>query len=217
MSDTEQHRLQKLLLNFTWWVTRKDVEENNIFEGGFLGLDNIGVFDRNTTLPEGMVLEQSDGTAWMGMFAAVMLAMALELARTDPVYERVQGESRQHLLIVTARQQAEHKVTRFLLGDRAARDSKRIGQHGLRQAGAGAQLEHGLPKGIVALTIGVPRHRRPLCLPREPPAPGKQCEATGKKFVTFWRLTSPSTLAILGGVGYARGGFTLSWRVWAMV
>jgi len=78
---------QKLMLNFTWWVNRKDAEENNIFEGGFLGLDNIGVFDRNTTLPDGMVLEQSDGTAWMGMFAVSMLAMALELARTDPVYE----------------------------------------------------------------------------------------------------------------------------------
>ena len=78
---------QKLMLNFTWWVNRKDAEENNVFEGGFLGLDNIGVFDRNTTLPEGMVLEQADGTAWMGMFAAIMLAMAVELARTNPVYE----------------------------------------------------------------------------------------------------------------------------------
>jgi hypothetical protein len=77
---------QKLLLNFTWWVNRKDAEENNIFEGGFLGLDNIGVFDRNMPLPEGAVLEQSDGTAWMGMFSVNMLAMAMELARTDPVY-----------------------------------------------------------------------------------------------------------------------------------
>ena len=56
------------MLNFTWWVNRKDAQENNVFQGGFLGLDNIGVFDRNTTLPDGMVLEQSDGTAWMGMF-----------------------------------------------------------------------------------------------------------------------------------------------------
>ncbi len=80
---------QKLMLNFTWWVNRKDQEENNIFEGGFLGLDNIGVFDRNTTLPDGMVLEQSDGTAWMGMFGVTMLAMALELARSNPVYSIV--------------------------------------------------------------------------------------------------------------------------------
>ena len=91
---------QKLLLNFTWWVNRKDAEENNIFEGGFLGLDNIGVFDRNTTLPDGMVLEQSDGTAWMGMFAAVMLAMALELARTDPVYEDMATKLFDHFLYI---------------------------------------------------------------------------------------------------------------------
>jgi Glycosyl hydrolase family 63 C-terminal domain len=77
---------QKLLLNFTWWVNRKDAENNNIFEGGFLGLDNIGVFDRNTPLPEGAVLEQSDGTAWMGMFSVNMLAIAMELASIDPVY-----------------------------------------------------------------------------------------------------------------------------------
>src|SRR2546429_9186623 len=75
------------MLNFTWWVNRKDAEENNIFEGGFLGLDNIGVFDRNMTLPDGAGLEQADGTAWMGMFAAIMLAIALEPARTDTVYE----------------------------------------------------------------------------------------------------------------------------------
>src|SRR2546423_11144726 len=76
----------KLLLNFTWWVNRKDAEDNNLFEGGFLGLDNIGVFDRNTSLPDGMVLEQSDGTAWMGMFAAVILALVLGLARAKPVF-----------------------------------------------------------------------------------------------------------------------------------
>jgi Glycosyl hydrolase family 63 C-terminal domain len=91
---------QKLLLNFTWWVNRKDQEENNIFQGGFLGLDNIGVFDRNTTLPDGIVLEQSDGTAWMGMFGASMLAMALELARTDPVYEDMATKLFDHFLYI---------------------------------------------------------------------------------------------------------------------
>jgi mannosylglycerate hydrolase MGH1-like protein/glycosyl hydrolase family 63 len=90
----------KLLLNFTWWVNRKDAQENNIFEGGFLGLDNIGVFDRNTTLPDGIVLEQSDGTAWMGMFAAVMLAMALELARADPVFEDMATKLFDHFLYI---------------------------------------------------------------------------------------------------------------------
>ena len=91
---------QKLLLNFTWWVNRKDAQENNIFQGGFLGLDNIGVFDRNTTLPDGMVLEQSDGTAWMGMFGANLLAMALELARADPVYEDMATKLFDHFLYI---------------------------------------------------------------------------------------------------------------------
>ena len=91
---------QKLLLNFTWWVNRKDQEENNIFQGGFLGLDNIGVFDRNTTLPDGIVLEQSDGTAWMGMFGASLLAMALELARADPVYEDMATKLFDHFLYI---------------------------------------------------------------------------------------------------------------------
>jgi Glycosyl hydrolase family 63 C-terminal domain len=91
---------QKLLLNFTWWVNRKDAEENNIFEGGFLGLDNIGVFDRNMTLPEGAVLEQSDGTAWMGMFAAIMLAIALELAHNDPVYDDMASKLLDHYMYI---------------------------------------------------------------------------------------------------------------------
>ncbi|MBV8399578.1 MAG: glucosidase [Acetobacteraceae bacterium] len=90
----------KLMLNFTWWVNRKDAEENNIFEGGFLGLDNIGAFDRNMTLPEGAVLEQSDGTAWMAMFAAVMLAMALELASSDPVYFDMAAKLTDHYLYI---------------------------------------------------------------------------------------------------------------------
>ena len=75
----------KLLLNFTWWVNRKDPEGNNIFQGGFLGLDNIGVFDRSTPLPTGGHLEQSDGTSWMGMYCLNMLAIALELAKEDPL------------------------------------------------------------------------------------------------------------------------------------
>jgi len=95
-----ERMFQKLLLNFTWWVNRKDAEDNNIFEGGFLGLDNIGVFDRNTTLPEGAVLEQSDGTAWMGMFAAIMLAMAMELAQTDPVYEDMASKLFEHYMYI---------------------------------------------------------------------------------------------------------------------
>jgi hypothetical protein len=83
----------KLLLNFTWWVNRKDAEGRNVFQGGFLGLDNIGVFDRSKPLPTGGYLEQSDGTSWMGMYCLNMLAIALELARTDPAYEDVASKS----------------------------------------------------------------------------------------------------------------------------
>ena len=96
-----ERMFQKLLLNFTWWVNRKDAEENNIFEGGFLGLDNIGVFDRNTVLPGGMVLEQADGTAWMCMFDLMMLGIALELARTDPVYVDMANKLLDHFMYIT--------------------------------------------------------------------------------------------------------------------
>ena len=72
---------QKLMLNFTWWVNRKDAEGNNLFSGGFLGLDNIGVFDRSKPLPTGGFLQQADGTAWMGFYCLTMLSIALELAR----------------------------------------------------------------------------------------------------------------------------------------
>jgi hypothetical protein len=90
----------KLLLNFTWWINRKDSEENNIFEGGFLGLDNIGVFDRNATLPSGWVLEQSDGTSWMATYCLVMLEMAFYLAEEEPVYEDVASKFFEHFLYI---------------------------------------------------------------------------------------------------------------------
>ena len=91
----------KLLLNFTWWVNRKDEEGNNVFEGGFLGLDNIGVFDRNTDLPLGGHLEQSDGTSWMAMFCLNMLAIALELAKDDKVYEDVASKFFEHFVYIS--------------------------------------------------------------------------------------------------------------------
>ncbi|HYF62240.1 MAG TPA: hypothetical protein VD886_05455, partial [Herpetosiphonaceae bacterium] len=90
----------KLLLNFTWWVNRKDFEGNNVFEGGFLGLDNIGVFDRSAQLPTGGHLEQSDGTSWMGMFSLNMMVIALELARTNPVYEDIATKFLEHFLFI---------------------------------------------------------------------------------------------------------------------
>ncbi len=90
----------KMLLNFTWWVNRKDAEGDNIFQGGFLGLDNIGVFDRSKPAPTGGYLEQADGTAWMGMFCLNMLAMALELAREKPAYEDVATKFFEHFVYI---------------------------------------------------------------------------------------------------------------------
>jgi hypothetical protein len=90
----------KLLLNFTWWVNRKDVEGMNVFQGGFLGLDNIGVFDRSAMLPTGGHLEQSDGTSWMAMYSLDMLAIALELAADNPTYEDVASKFWEHFIYI---------------------------------------------------------------------------------------------------------------------
>ncbi len=91
---------QKLLLNFTWWVNRKDAEGKNLFAGGFLGLDNIGVFDRSKPLPTGGHLEQADGTAWMAFYCATMLSMALELAKDDPAYEDMASKFFEHFVAI---------------------------------------------------------------------------------------------------------------------
>jgi Glycosyl hydrolase family 63 C-terminal domain len=90
----------KLLLNFNWWVNRKDAEGNNVFEGGFLGLDNIGVFDRSAPLPTGGHIEQSDGTSWMGMYCLNMLAIAFELARDNHAYEDVASKFFEHFVYI---------------------------------------------------------------------------------------------------------------------
>jgi hypothetical protein len=92
---------QKLLLNFTWWVNRKDAEGKHLFSGGFLGLDNIGVFDRSRPLPTGGHLEQADGTAWMAFYCATMLSMALELASEDPAYEDIASKFFEHFVAIT--------------------------------------------------------------------------------------------------------------------
>ena len=91
---------QKLLMNFTWWVNRKDQYENNVFQGGFLGLDNIGIFDRSATLPTGGHLNQSDGTSWMGVYALNMLAIALELTQHNPAYEDIASKFYEHFLYI---------------------------------------------------------------------------------------------------------------------
>jgi hypothetical protein len=91
---------QKLLMNFTWWVNRKDVAGRNVFQGGFLGLDNIGPFDRSAKLPENASLAQSDGTSWMGVYALNMFAIAVELAKTESVYEDIAEKFFEHFLII---------------------------------------------------------------------------------------------------------------------
>ena len=98
--DFLERIFHKLLINFTWWINRKDPDGRNVFQGGFLGLDNIGVFDRSAPLPNGERLEQSDGTAWMGMFCLNMLAIAIELARNDQVYEDVATKFFEHFMYI---------------------------------------------------------------------------------------------------------------------
>ena len=91
---------QKLLLNFTWWVNRKDASGSNVFEGGFLGLDNIGVFDRSQPLPTGGTLQQSDATSWMAMYSLNLLAMAMELAHDNPAYEDLASKFWEHFVYI---------------------------------------------------------------------------------------------------------------------
>jgi hypothetical protein len=106
ISGTRKHRdmlflercFQKLLLNFTWWVNRKDLQGRHIFAGGFLGLDNIGLFDRSKPLPAGYNLAQADGTAWMAFYCGAMLAMALELAQERPAYEDIASKFFEHFI-----------------------------------------------------------------------------------------------------------------------
>jgi hypothetical protein len=97
-----KHAFSKLMLNFTWWVNRKDRFGKNVFEGGFLGLDNIGVFDRSAPLPTGGYLEQADGTAWMMLFCQNMLQIAVELAAYDPLYEDIAMKFVDHMLFIAA-------------------------------------------------------------------------------------------------------------------
>jgi hypothetical protein len=100
--DFLERIFHKLLINFTWWVNKKDVDGNNVFEGGFLGLDNIGPIDRSAALPDNAHLEQSDGTAWMGMYSLNMLEIALRLAFNDPTYEDVATKFFEHFAHIAA-------------------------------------------------------------------------------------------------------------------
>jgi hypothetical protein len=96
-----ERAFHKLLLNFTWWVNRKDSDGNNVFQGGFLGLDNVGVLDRSAVLPNGGVIEQSDATSWMGMYCLNMMTIALELARENPAYEDVASKFLEHFVYIS--------------------------------------------------------------------------------------------------------------------
>jgi hypothetical protein len=97
-----EESFQKLLLNFTWWLNRKDRSGKNTFEGGFLGLDNIGVFDRSSPLPTGGYLEQADGTAWMALFSLNMLEIAIELAMHDETYKQMAAKFVQHFMSIAS-------------------------------------------------------------------------------------------------------------------
>ena len=118
-SDREflERIFQKLLINFTWWVNRKDAEGNNIFEGGFLGLDNISVFDRTSGLPGGGYLEQADGTSWMAMYCLNLLGIALELAKNDRVYEDVATKFFEHFVYIGYAINHEGRLSRGLWND----------------------------------------------------------------------------------------------------
>jgi Glycosyl hydrolase family 63 C-terminal domain len=98
--DFLERIFHKLMLNFTWWVNRKDLEGQNVFQGGFLGLDNIGCFDRSSMLPAGGHIEQSDGTSWMAMYSLDLLAIAAELAAADPTYEDVASKFWEHFVYI---------------------------------------------------------------------------------------------------------------------
>ncbi len=100
--DFLERVFHKLLLNFTWWVNRKDEDGSNIFEGGFLGLDNIGVFDRSSELPTGGHIEQADGTSWMAMYSLNLMRIALELSLTKPVYQDMATKFLEHFLYIAA-------------------------------------------------------------------------------------------------------------------
>jgi len=98
--DFLERVFHRLMLNFTWWVNRKDIEGRNIFQGGFLGLDNIGIFDRSAPLPNGGTINQSDGTAWMAMYTLNLMRIALELALEDRVYEDIASKFFEHFLYI---------------------------------------------------------------------------------------------------------------------
>ena len=153
----------KLLLNFTWWVNRKDPEGRNAFQGGFLGLDNIGVFDRSRpNLRDGRRLEQADGTAWMGMFCLDMLAIALELSQTRPAYEGIATKFFEHFVAIS------HAINGFQERDRhVGSGGWLLLRRGARQERA-ARASQGTLLRRLDPSVRLPGHRRQAS---EAPAP----------------------------------------------
>ena len=123
-----EHSFQGLLVNFNWWVNRKDPAGRNVFAGGFLGLDNIGVFDRSAPLPTGGSLEQADGTAWIAFYCQNMLEIALTLAEHDPVYEEHAYRFLQHFIWISFAMDrpGEHHDEMWDEEDRLLRRSDRL-------------------------------------------------------------------------------------------
>jgi len=128
--DWLERSFHGLLLNFTWWVNRKDRADKNVFEGGFLGLDNIGVFDRSAPLPTGGYLEQADGTAWMALFCQNMLEIAVELTMHRATYLRMCLKFVEHFLWISS----------SMFADDEGRDVGRAGRLLLRRAAAAESL-----------------------------------------------------------------------------
>ena len=146
----------KLVLNFTWWVNRKDRDGKNVFEGGFLGLDNIGVFDRSAPLPTGGHLEQADGTAWMAFFSQNMVEFANELAADDPIYEDMVLKFAEHFLYIAAamnRLGSGRDVGRggwLLLRPAATARRQRPSPQGALDGGPAAAVRHHGDRGLAA-------------------------------------------------------------------
>ena len=128
------------MLNFTWWVNRKDAEGRNVFQGGFLGLDNIGVFDRSAPLPTGGYINQSDGTSWMAMYSLNLMRIALELAQHNHVYEDIATKFFEHFLHIA------EAMTKVGDGMGLSRDGKpRRPRTGMRSRPLKIQMPRNIP------------------------------------------------------------------------
>ena len=167
---------QKLLLDFTWWVNRKDPTGRNIFSGGFLGLDNIGLFDRSKPLPSGEYIQEADATAWMAFFCGTMLSMALELARDDPAYEDMASKFFEHYRLHrqrhqhARRQRAVGRDRRLLLRPDPVRAGDLAAEGAVARGPAAADRRGGHRAGDHRPAARL--QEADAVVPEEPPRPG---------------------------------------------